>query len=65
MKPVEIVLRRWERGRGRKMEGVNPTKIYFKHTCSWAPVDYTYNPSYSGGRDQEDCCSKPVQANSS
>jgi hypothetical protein len=23
------------------------------------------NPSYSGGRDQEDCSSKPAQANSS
>jgi hypothetical protein len=23
----------------------------------------TYNPSYSGGRDQEDCGSKPVWAN--
>jgi hypothetical protein len=25
----------------------------------------TPNPSYSGGRDQEDFCSKPAQANSS
>jgi hypothetical protein len=25
----------------------------------------TVNPSYSGGRDQEDCGSKPAQANSS
>jgi hypothetical protein len=24
-----------------------------------------YNPSYIGGRDQEDCCSKPAWANSS
>jgi hypothetical protein len=24
-----------------------------------------YNPSYSGGRDQEDCSLKPAQANSS
>jgi hypothetical protein len=28
-------------------------------------VAYSYNPSYSGGRDQEDCGSKPAQANSS
>jgi hypothetical protein len=28
-------------------------------------VAHTYNPSYSGGRDQEDHDSKPVQANSS
>jgi hypothetical protein len=31
MKPVEIVLRREEVGRGRTMEEVNPTKIYCKH----------------------------------
>jgi hypothetical protein len=30
------------------------------------PVAHAYNPSYSGGRDQEDHCSlKPAQANSS
>jgi hypothetical protein len=28
-------------------------------------VAHTYNPSYSGGRDQEDHSSKPAQANSS
>jgi hypothetical protein len=28
-------------------------------------VAHTYNPSYSGGRDQEDCGSKPAQVNSS
>jgi hypothetical protein len=28
------------------------------------PVTHTYNPSYSGGRDQEDHSSKPPQANS-
>jgi hypothetical protein len=28
---VEIVLRRGEGGRGRTMEGINPTKIYYKH----------------------------------
>jgi hypothetical protein len=27
-------------------------------------VAHAYNPSYSGGRDQEDCGSKTVQANS-
>jgi hypothetical protein len=31
----------------------------------WAPVAHTYNPSYSGGRDQEDHGSKPARANSS
>jgi hypothetical protein len=24
------------------------------NTFSWAPVAHAYNPSYSGGRDQED-----------
>jgi hypothetical protein len=28
-------------------------------------VAHTYNPSYSGGRDQEDLCSKAAWANSS
>jgi hypothetical protein len=31
----------------------------------WAPVAHFYNPNYSGGRDQEDCGSKPAWANSS
>jgi hypothetical protein len=30
----------------------------------WVPVAHTCNCSYSGGRDQEDCGSKPAQANS-
>jgi hypothetical protein len=32
---------------------------------SRASEAHTCNPSYSGGRDQEDCSSKPVQENSS
>jgi hypothetical protein len=32
---------------------------------SQEPVAYAYNPSYAGGRDQEDCGSKPAWANSS
>jgi hypothetical protein len=31
----------------------------------WAPMAHTYNPSYSGCRDQEDRSSKPAQENSS
>jgi hypothetical protein len=31
---------------------------------SKALVSYSYNPSYSGGRDQENCGLKPAQANS-
>jgi hypothetical protein len=30
-----------------------------------APLAHACNPSYSGGRDQEDCGSKPAWANSS
>jgi hypothetical protein len=29
------------------------------------PVAYACNPSYSGGRDQEDCSLKPARENSS
>jgi hypothetical protein len=36
----------------------------FKKEISQVPVAHAYNPSYSGGRDQEDLCSKPVWANS-
>jgi hypothetical protein len=32
---------------------------------SWAPVAHVCNPSYSGGRDQEDRSSKPAWANRS
>jgi hypothetical protein len=32
--------------------------------CNWALVVHTCNPSYSGGRDQENRSSKPAQANS-
>jgi hypothetical protein len=32
---------------------------------SWAPVAHACNPSYSGGRDQEDGGLKPAWANSS
>jgi hypothetical protein len=32
---------------------------------SGVPVAHTCNPSYSGGRDQEDNGSKPARANSS
>jgi hypothetical protein len=30
----------------------------------WEPVAHAYNPSYVGGRDQEDQGSKPAWANS-
>jgi hypothetical protein len=47
---------------GFLMEGTNPLKMEKK---GWAPVAHTCNPSYSGGRDQEDHGSKPAWANSS
>jgi hypothetical protein len=36
-----------------------------KQRISWAPMAHACNHSYSGSRDQEDCSSKPAQANSS
>jgi hypothetical protein len=35
------------------------------YIMSWTPVAHTCNPSYSGGRDQEDCGLKSAPANSS
>jgi hypothetical protein len=32
-----------------------------KGKTSWVPVAHTCNPSYSGGRDLEDCGSKPAR----
>jgi hypothetical protein len=49
--------------RKQKFQSSTPNannKIY-----SQTPVAHTYNPSYSGGRDQEDSSLKPTQANSS
>jgi hypothetical protein len=42
------------------------TRTYLKKKkkISQAPVVHAYNSSFSGGRDQEDCSSKPAQANS-
>jgi hypothetical protein len=40
-------------------------KNHFKEDVrSQAPVDHSYNPSYSGSRDQKDCGSIPAQVNS-
>jgi hypothetical protein len=36
-----------------------------KTHSSWAPVAHPYNPSYSGGRDQEDRGLRPARTNSS
>jgi hypothetical protein len=42
---------------------MNQPYILKADTC-WVPVAHTYNPSFSGGRDQEGSGSKPGQANS-
>jgi hypothetical protein len=39
-------------------------KVCNKTTLEPGASAHTCNPSYSGGRDQEDCSSKPAQANS-
>jgi hypothetical protein len=42
--------------------GMTDTEII---KISWVPVAHTCNPSYSGGRDQQDPSLKPTQVNSS
>jgi hypothetical protein len=37
---------------------------FHKKSYSLVPVAHACNPSYSGGRQQEDCSSKPAWANS-
>jgi hypothetical protein len=36
--------------------------IIKKWIACWVLVAHACNPTYSGGRDQEDCDSKPAQA---
>jgi hypothetical protein len=47
--------------------GYSPNSDVFriKSALGQVPLAHAYNPSYSRGRDQEDCSSKPAQANSS
>jgi hypothetical protein len=40
-------------------------KTYKNYDHSWVPVAQACNPSYPGGRDQEDHGSNPAWANSS
>jgi hypothetical protein len=42
---------------------INTKPLPFRKHVSWVPVAHACNPSYLGGRDQEDPGSKPVQAN--
>jgi hypothetical protein len=44
---------------------VKPVEIVLRMGESWVLVAHAYNPSYSGGRDQEDCGLRPAQENSS
>jgi hypothetical protein len=39
--------------------------VVVRVTYCWGPVPHAYNPNYSGGRNQEDCGSKPAQADNS
>jgi hypothetical protein len=43
----------------RKKDPVSKNK-----PTSQAPVTHPYNPSYLGGRDLEDCSSRPAKAKS-
>jgi hypothetical protein len=46
-------------------EKVFPLIDMLNYKWSWAPVAHACNPSYLGGRDQEDHGLKPAQANNS
>jgi hypothetical protein len=45
-------------------QSLNSSSIVQKSKSSWVPVACAYNPSYSGGRDQEDQDLKPARPNS-
>jgi hypothetical protein len=49
----------------QKSDQANDVKKKKKIETSQVPVALAYNPSYSGGRDQEDHGSKPAWANNS
>jgi hypothetical protein len=40
------------------------SKTSIQNAKGWEPVAHVYNPSYSGGKDQEDHDLKPAQGNS-
>jgi hypothetical protein len=54
---------RWWWGRRKKNQRKQITVIFI--CFFWAPVTHAYNPSYSGGRDQEYHSLKQAWANSS
>jgi hypothetical protein len=44
---------------------IPPKTTKIMRQCIWVLVAHAWNPSYSGGRDQEDHNSEPAWANSS
>jgi hypothetical protein len=66
-----VILATWEAEIGRISVRGQPGQIVHEipiskiSRASWVLVAPTCNPSYSGGRDQEDHSSKPARANSS
>jgi hypothetical protein len=52
---IDAYMNKW-----RKKERKNEWMKERKCTIRWVPVAHTYNPSYSGGRDQEDSLGDPI-----
>jgi hypothetical protein len=48
----------------KQLHNLPSLKSLKQEKCCQVLVTYACNPSYSGGRDQEDCGSKPAWANS-
>jgi hypothetical protein len=63
-----MCIRDWSHQEVLKCSSVSAQELpaeHKRHRSSWVQVALACNPSYSGGRDQEDCGLKPPQANSS
>jgi hypothetical protein len=56
---------RFMKRRGRRKSGILFVVVDKDVNYGWAPVAHTCHPSYSGGRDQENCSLKLAQANNS
>jgi hypothetical protein len=48
-----------------KLDCISYKAVLRNESVGWGPWVHTYNPSYSGGRDQEDHGLKPAPGNSS
>jgi hypothetical protein len=57
-------IRQFKVTQNSKLETLRSFLTATKTMKSRVPVAHTCNPSHSGGRDQEDCGSKPAHANS-